>query len=424
MALETRTDMEATINAGNVVLFNGQRYYTVDSLPTQDEIDQVYATGSAGESAYQAAVDIGFVGTKAQWLASLVGATGAKGDKGDTGDTGPAGEGSGNVNGPASAVDNNIAVFDGVTGTLIKDGGATIASKQDALGYTPVPNTRTVNAKALSSNVTLDTDDLSDSGKTNKFVTAAEKTKLSNLSGTNSGDQDLSGLVPNTRTVNTKALSSNITLNPDDLSDASTTNKFVTAAEKTKLSNLSGTNSGDQTISDATISTTDITTNNVSTSKHGFAPKLPNDATKFLDGTGAYSVPVSSAKGAIFTVYGGANTPTGSGGTQYNAVMGGGGFVSTSGAIRQSTVPYAGTIKNLYVKTQSTCTGGTCVVTVQKNGVDTALTLTISSGAAAGTFSNTSTSVSIAAGDSLCMKFLNNATAGPIMAEWCFEYAG
>lgn len=60
-------------------------------------------------------------------------------------------------------------------------------------------------------------------------------------------------------------------------------------------SNLSGTNTGDQTLSDATISTTDITTNNVSTSKHGFTPKLPNDATKFLDGTGAYSVPPGTA---------------------------------------------------------------------------------------------------------------------------------
>lgn len=37
----------------------------------------------------------------------------------------------GDVVGPASAVDNNIAVFDTTTGKLIKDGGATIASKQN-----------------------------------------------------------------------------------------------------------------------------------------------------------------------------------------------------------------------------------------------------------------------------------------------------
>ncbi len=44
-------------------------------------------------------------------------------------------------------------------------------------------------------------------------------------------------------------------------------------------------------VKDSDLSTTDITTNNVSTTKHGFTPKLPNDATKYLDGTGAYSVP-------------------------------------------------------------------------------------------------------------------------------------
>ena len=47
--------------------------------------------------------------------------------------------------------------------------------------------------------------------------------------------------------------------------------------------------------SDANLVTTDVTTNNVSTSKHGFAPKAPSDATKYLDGTGAYSVPAGAS---------------------------------------------------------------------------------------------------------------------------------
>ncbi len=46
---------------------------------------------------------------------------------------------------------------------------------------------------------------------------------------------------------------------------------------------------------DSTISFTDITTNNVSITKHGFAPKAPNDATKYLDGTGAYTTPSGGA---------------------------------------------------------------------------------------------------------------------------------
>ena len=47
--------------------------------------------GADGESAYQLAVDNGFVGSQSDWLASLVGAPGSKGDTGDTGQQGPAG---------------------------------------------------------------------------------------------------------------------------------------------------------------------------------------------------------------------------------------------------------------------------------------------------------------------------------------------
>lgn len=44
-------------------------------------------------------------------------------------------------------------------------------------------------------------------------------------------------------------------------------------------------------ITERQILLSDVTTNNVSTSTHGFVPKAPNDATKFLDGTGSFSVP-------------------------------------------------------------------------------------------------------------------------------------
>lgn len=47
-------------------------------------------------------------------------------------------------------------------------------------------------------------------------------------------------------------------------------------------------------VTETDMSLSDVTTQNVSTTKHGFAPKAPNDATKFLNGTGAYSVPTSS----------------------------------------------------------------------------------------------------------------------------------
>lgn len=76
-----------------------------------------------------------------------------------------------------------------------------------------------VNAK--TGVVVIDPDDLDDTSTTNKFVTASDVTKLSNLSGTNTGDQTL----------------------PEELTDLDTT---VTGAQlNTLYANTSGTNTGD-----------------------------------------------------------------------------------------------------------------------------------------------------------------------------------
>ena len=48
--------------------------------------------GPAGDSAYQVALDNGFVGSEAAWLASLVGPEGPEGPQGDPGATGPEGD--------------------------------------------------------------------------------------------------------------------------------------------------------------------------------------------------------------------------------------------------------------------------------------------------------------------------------------------
>jgi hypothetical protein len=47
------------------------------------------------------------------------------------------GEGSGDVSGPEGATADNIAVFDGTTGKLIKDSGHKLSDYQTALGFTP-----------------------------------------------------------------------------------------------------------------------------------------------------------------------------------------------------------------------------------------------------------------------------------------------
>lgn len=90
----------------------------------------------------------------------------------------------GAVIGPASAVDDRIATFNGTSGKLLQDGGVAIS--------------------ALFNKSSDDTDDIT-VGTTNKFVTAADITKLGNLSGTNTGDEvAASGAEVNTGTDNTK----------------------------------------------------------------------------------------------------------------------------------------------------------------------------------------------------------------------------
>lgn len=49
------------------------------------------------------------------------------------------------------------------------------------------------------------------------------------------------------------------------------------------------------TVRDLDVTFTDITTGNVSTTKHGYAPKLPNNANLFLNGVGLYTAPASGA---------------------------------------------------------------------------------------------------------------------------------
>jgi len=77
-------------------------------------------------------------------------------------------------------------------------------------------------------------------GVDDNYVTDAEKIKIANLSGTNTGDQDLSTLVPKTTTVNGHALSGNVTVTKSDVSlgnadNTSDVNKPISTATQTAL---------------------------------------------------------------------------------------------------------------------------------------------------------------------------------------------
>lgn len=78
--LQGKSAYEIAVDNG----FIGTEAQWLESLQGQD--------GNDGKSAYQVAVDEGYTGTEAQWLESLKGAKGDKGDTGETGATGPQGE--------------------------------------------------------------------------------------------------------------------------------------------------------------------------------------------------------------------------------------------------------------------------------------------------------------------------------------------
>lgn len=93
----------------------------------------------------------------------------------------------------------------------------------------------------LFNKISDDSDDIVE-GTVHLFLTVGERTKLSNTSGTNTGDQTLVSLggVPVTRTVNGHALSSNVTVTKSDVGlgnaeDTSDANKPISTATLTAL---------------------------------------------------------------------------------------------------------------------------------------------------------------------------------------------
>jgi hypothetical protein len=138
----------------------------------------------------------------------------------------------------------------------------------------------------------------------NKPVSTATQTAL-NLKANAGANTDITSVLLNQTGLVVKGATANaLTIKPNETLTGGRTlsivtgdsNRSITFTADTTIGGThsgtsSGTNTGDQTISDSTISTTDITTNDVTSTKHGFAPKSPADATKFLNGaaTPAYA---------------------------------------------------------------------------------------------------------------------------------------
>jgi hypothetical protein len=133
-----------------------------------------------------------------------------------------------------------------VKGVLpVSSGGTGVASISDlktSLGLDQVNNT------AFDTKV----DKVAGKGLSTNDYSTAEKNKLEAITGTNTGDQDLSGYATTTQLA-TKANASDVTTSlatkVDKVSGKGLSTNDYTTAEKTKLAAVSGTNTGDQDLS-------------------------------------------------------------------------------------------------------------------------------------------------------------------------------
>ena len=153
----------------------------------------------------------------------------------------------------------------------------------------------------------------------------------------------------------------------------------------------------------------------------GAVPTPPNNTTTFLRGDGTFAAPSGSGSGkSVQFCLLNATVPASS--TRFGWAQN---FPLATEGDTQFPFPTAGTIRNLYIRTSNTQNaGGSLVLTVRLNGADTALVATVTAGGAAGVYSDTSNSFTVAAGDVISFKYVNNYAGGisAVMTGISFEF--
>jgi hypothetical protein len=153
------------------------------------------------------------------------------------------------------------------------------------------------------------------------------------------------------------------------------------------------------------LSLSDVTTGDVSTTKHGFAPKAPNDTSKFLRGDGAWAEPGGGGLGYTLQVRTTMLGPA-DGATYYLGPLN---YWATTYGYGRFKIPKSGTIKALSLNWLATTTAGSnesisCYIRVN-DSTDT-LIATIGDGLNHKTFENTSLNISVSAGDTISVKIV------------------
>jgi hypothetical protein len=158
-----------------------------------------------------------------------------------------------------------------IQGTLpIAKGGTgvgSITALKTSLGIDQVNNTSDANkpvSTATQTALNTKVDKVTGKDLSSNDYTTAEKTKLAAITGTNTGDQDLSGL------ATTAALAGKV----DKVTGKELSTNDFTTAEKTKLAAISGTNTGDQDLSGYATTAALATKANTSDVTMGLAGKV------------------------------------------------------------------------------------------------------------------------------------------------------
>ena len=214
---------------------------------------------------------------------------------------------------------------DNVQGTLpVAKGGTgvgSITALKTSLGIDQVNNTADANkplSTATQTALNTKVDKVTGKELSSNDYSAAEKTKLTAIAGTNTGDQDLSGFAT-TAALATKANTTDVTTSLEGKVDKVTgkelsTNDYTTA-EKTKLTAITGTNTGDQDLSGfATTAAlaTKANTTDVTTSLAGKVDKVTGKELSTNDYTTAEKTKLTAITG---TNTGDQTTITGNAGT-------------------------------------------------------------------------------------------------------------
>lgn len=160
-------------------------------------------------------------------------------------------------------------------------------------------------------------------------------------------------------------------------------------------------------------------------SMHNLQMALPgyNSATAFT-GSEVAALGVDSSGNILTTTVPGAiltNNYIGAGFTNPIVTYMPFGAATVSGAESQRQVasPVAGTIKNFYIRTNNTSpAGGTTTFTIRVNGVATNVKITIGGSLAAGKFSDTTNSASVAVGDDISLQVSTSVANSPQINQY------